>query len=168
MQHVLPQVGDMEEDHSYWGRPEDIAASGMRRPAFLVNATHPGSDVAAQAAAALAATATVRTWRELVCLGDGIVKCAAPASAGLRIRHVIRGDVAYCPDACPAPVVLHAEVGGLGLPPPATGVRGRGPGVRRARAGPFAAAVRVCGRAPRRVCGQRARHGRRVPFAGPP
>ncbi len=54
------QVGDMEEDHGYWGRAEDMAAAGLRRPAFVINATHPGSDLAAQAAAALAATAKVR------------------------------------------------------------------------------------------------------------
>ncbi len=74
----------MEEDHSYWGRPEDIAASGMRRPAFVVNATHPGSDVAAQAAAALAATATVRMRRERACLRGRTASRAAPAPTGLR------------------------------------------------------------------------------------
>ena len=50
----------MEEDHGYWGRPEDMGAAGLRRPAFVINATHPGSDLAAQAAAALAAVSKVR------------------------------------------------------------------------------------------------------------
>ncbi|KAK9821120.1 hypothetical protein WJX81_000795 [Elliptochloris bilobata] len=53
------QVGDMEEDHGFWGRPEDMLAADLRRPAFVVNATHPGSDLAAQAAAALAAVSRV-------------------------------------------------------------------------------------------------------------
>lgn len=37
-----------------------MEASGLKRPAFVINETHPGSDIAASAAAALAATSRVR------------------------------------------------------------------------------------------------------------
>lgn len=57
----------MEEDHGYWGRPEDMGAAGLRRPAFVINATHPGSDLAAQAAAALAAVSNVSGTKAQIC-----------------------------------------------------------------------------------------------------
>ena len=53
------QVGHMQTDHDYWGRPEDMEAAGVPRPSYVINATRPGSDMAAQAAAALAAAARV-------------------------------------------------------------------------------------------------------------
>lgn len=46
------QVGDGNADHSYWGAPEDMT---MARPAFSIDRENPGSDLAAEAAAALAA-----------------------------------------------------------------------------------------------------------------
>ena len=46
------QVGDGDSDHAFWGRPEDMT---MARPAFKIDATHPGSDLAGETAAALAA-----------------------------------------------------------------------------------------------------------------
>ncbi|XP_070574807.1 uncharacterized protein [Ptychodera flava] len=49
------QVGDGDIDHAYWGRPEDLPAT-MSRPAFSVTSSKPGSDVAGQTAAALAAS----------------------------------------------------------------------------------------------------------------
>ncbi|RMX51380.1 hypothetical protein pdam_00011347, partial [Pocillopora damicornis] len=48
------QVGDGVKDHEYWGRPEDMH---MARPALKITAQRPGSDVAAETAAALAAGA---------------------------------------------------------------------------------------------------------------
>jgi hypothetical protein len=48
------QVGNGGADHSFWGRPEDMT---MSRPAYKIDATHPGSDLAAETAAAMAATA---------------------------------------------------------------------------------------------------------------
>ncbi|XP_071145715.1 endoglucanase G-like [Mytilus edulis] len=45
------QVGDGGKDHAFWGRPEDMK---MDRPAFKITATNPGSDVAAEYAAAMA------------------------------------------------------------------------------------------------------------------
>jgi Glycosyl hydrolase family 9/FG-GAP-like repeat len=46
------QVGDGNTDHSYWGAPENMT---MVRPSFKIDAAHPGSDLAAESAAALAA-----------------------------------------------------------------------------------------------------------------
>ncbi|XP_052083221.1 endoglucanase G-like [Mytilus californianus] len=45
------QVGDGGKDHAFWGRPEDMQ---MDRPAFKITETNPGSDVAAEYAAAMA------------------------------------------------------------------------------------------------------------------
>ncbi|KAE8801649.1 cellulase [Hordeum vulgare] len=45
-------VGDGDSDHVCWERPEDMDTP---RRAYMVNATHPGSDVAAETAAVLAA-----------------------------------------------------------------------------------------------------------------
>ena len=46
------QVGDGGIDHAYMGRPEDMTVS---RPTMLVNSSHPGTDLAAETAAAFAA-----------------------------------------------------------------------------------------------------------------
>ncbi|MFM7205621.1 MAG: glycoside hydrolase family 9 protein [Planctomycetaceae bacterium] len=46
------QVGNGSADHSFWGAPEVMA---MARPAYRLDPTKPGSEVAAEAAAALAA-----------------------------------------------------------------------------------------------------------------
>ena len=50
------QVGDGNADHSYWGRPEDMT---MARPSYFIDSTKPGSDLAGETAAALAAAAIV-------------------------------------------------------------------------------------------------------------
>uniref|UniRef100_J3M3N4 Endoglucanase n=1 Tax=Oryza brachyantha TaxID=4533 RepID=J3M3N4_ORYBR len=52
------QVGDGDSDHSCWQRPEDMDTP---RTAYMVNASSPGSDVAAETAAALAAAAVAFT-----------------------------------------------------------------------------------------------------------
>ncbi|XP_046344335.2 endoglucanase 4-like isoform X1 [Haliotis rufescens] len=46
------QVGNGDTDHNFWGRPEDMT---MARPAYKITASSPGSDVAGQTAAAMAA-----------------------------------------------------------------------------------------------------------------
>lgn len=46
------QVGDPNSDHQCWERPEDIDTP---RTAYKVDSSHPGSDVAAETAAAFAA-----------------------------------------------------------------------------------------------------------------
>ncbi|KAJ6314679.1 hypothetical protein OIU78_018206 [Salix suchowensis] len=51
--HVLyGQVGDGDSDHSCWERPEDMTTP---RPSFKIDDHHPGADLAAETAAALAA-----------------------------------------------------------------------------------------------------------------
>ncbi len=50
------QVGNGDIDHAYWGPAE---AMSMSRPAYKIDEAHPGSDLAAEIAAALAATAMV-------------------------------------------------------------------------------------------------------------
>ncbi|CAI9755039.1 unnamed protein product [Fraxinus pennsylvanica] len=55
--HVLwAQVGDGHTDHLCWQRPEDMTTS---RRAYKVDEEHPGSDVAGETAAAMAAAAIV-------------------------------------------------------------------------------------------------------------
>ncbi|GJP44682.1 hypothetical protein CLOM_g4045 [Closterium sp. NIES-68] len=46
------QVGDGNSDHSCWQRPEDMTTD---RTAYKIDATHPGSDLAGETAAAMAA-----------------------------------------------------------------------------------------------------------------
>lgn len=50
------QVGDADVDHQSWLRPEDAHPS---RPAYKVDQSHPGSDVAGETAAALAAASII-------------------------------------------------------------------------------------------------------------
>lgn len=50
------QVGDGFLDHSYWGAPETMT---MDRPAFKIDRQNPGTDLAAEAAASLAAASLV-------------------------------------------------------------------------------------------------------------
>ena len=46
------QVGNGGADHAYWGRAEDMT---MDRPAYKLTTSKPGSDLAAETAAAMAA-----------------------------------------------------------------------------------------------------------------
>ena len=50
------QVGDPFLDHGYWGAPEDMR---LGRPAYKVDPANPGSDLAAETAAALASASIV-------------------------------------------------------------------------------------------------------------
>nr|XP_054749385.1 uncharacterized protein LOC129254871 [Lytechinus pictus] len=59
--HVSPnefyaQVGDGHFDHSLWVRPEELSGA---RPAFKLDPSNPGSDVAGETAAALAAASLI-------------------------------------------------------------------------------------------------------------
>ncbi|GLT57427.1 hypothetical protein SLA2020_303990 [Shorea laevis] len=58
---VYVQVGDAYSDHSCWERPEDM---DTLRTVYRVDATHPGSDVAGETAAALAAASIVFRSRD--------------------------------------------------------------------------------------------------------
>ena len=51
--NVINQVGDGVSDHYCWQRAEDMTTS---RTAYKLDAEHPGSDLAGETAAALAAT----------------------------------------------------------------------------------------------------------------
>ena len=51
----------MQADHDFWGRAEDMEAADVVRPVYLVNATHPGSDMAGMTAAGLASASMVRS-----------------------------------------------------------------------------------------------------------
>ncbi|CAL1533202.1 unnamed protein product [Lymnaea stagnalis] len=55
-EELYVQVGDPKHDHYYWGPPELLR---MNRPAYQINATHPGTDVAMETAAAFAAGSLV-------------------------------------------------------------------------------------------------------------
>ncbi|XP_043788423.1 endoglucanase E-4-like [Apis laboriosa] len=50
------QVGDFSLDHTFWGRPEELNTT---RPAYKIDPDHPGSDLAGETAAALAASSIV-------------------------------------------------------------------------------------------------------------
>lgn len=53
---MLLQVGDANKDHACWERPEDMDTS---RSVFKIDRNNPGSEVAAETAAALAAASLV-------------------------------------------------------------------------------------------------------------
>ncbi len=50
--HLFSQIGNGGLDHAYWGRPEEM---NMDRPAYKISKRAPGSDLAGETAAALAA-----------------------------------------------------------------------------------------------------------------
>lgn len=74
------QVGNMDADHEYWGRPEDMEAAGVPRPAYVIDKAHPGSDMAGMVAAGLASASMVR----VCCLGSFVTACCA--AGGHRCR----------------------------------------------------------------------------------
>ncbi|CAG0886960.1 unnamed protein product [Darwinula stevensoni] len=55
---LFGQVGKGDVDHKYWGRPEDWP-SNMERPSYFIDENSPGSDLAAETAAAMAASSMV-------------------------------------------------------------------------------------------------------------
>jgi len=55
-QEFWGQVGEGELDHAYWGAPESMT---MPRPAYKIDRQNPGSDLAGESAAALAAASIV-------------------------------------------------------------------------------------------------------------
>jgi endoglucanase len=65
------QVGDGNLDHSFWGAPEIMT---MARPAFKIDATKPGTELAMETAAALAA-------------GSMIFKTEDPTYSELLLKH---------------------------------------------------------------------------------
>ena len=57
---LVGQVGNGDADHAVWGRPEDMS---MNRPSYKITASAPGSDLAGETAAALAAGSVYFTRR---------------------------------------------------------------------------------------------------------
>ncbi|MGF1496821.1 MAG: glycoside hydrolase family 9 protein [Elainellaceae cyanobacterium] len=55
-QEFWGQVGNGQTDHAYWGSAEDMT---MERPAYKIDRQNPGSDLAGESAAALAAASMV-------------------------------------------------------------------------------------------------------------
>ena len=61
----MTKVGRGDLDHAYWGRHEEMT---MDRPAYKLNSTKPGSDLAGEMAAAMAAgSIAFRTTGFLYC-----------------------------------------------------------------------------------------------------
>lgn len=58
---IYVQVGDAFSDHNCWERPEDM---DTLRTAYKIDVNHPGSDVAGETAAALAAASIVFRSRD--------------------------------------------------------------------------------------------------------
>jgi hypothetical protein len=58
---VFVQVGDPLSDHNCWERPEDM---DTLRTVYKIDVSHPGSDVAGETAAALAAASIVFRSRD--------------------------------------------------------------------------------------------------------
>lgn len=58
---VFVQVGDAYSDHNCWERPEDM---DTLRTVYKIDRDHPGSDVAGETAAALAAASIVFRSRD--------------------------------------------------------------------------------------------------------
>jgi len=54
------QIGNGGVDHGFWGRPEEMT---MNRPAYSISCNNPGSDLAGETAAALAASSMYFTRR---------------------------------------------------------------------------------------------------------
>ncbi|XP_018568194.1 uncharacterized protein LOC108908596 isoform X2 [Anoplophora glabripennis] len=50
------QVGNFPLDHAFWGRPEEM---NMNRPAFKIDETHPGTDLAGEASALFSSASIV-------------------------------------------------------------------------------------------------------------
>jgi len=61
---LVVMVGDPEKDHGYWGRPEDMK---MQRPVYKITPRYPGTEVAAESAASLAASSILfrKTYKKL-------------------------------------------------------------------------------------------------------
>ena len=55
-------IGDPDKDHKKWVRPED--STSPKTPTFIIDAENPGSELAAEASAALAAAHLVFRWAD--------------------------------------------------------------------------------------------------------
>jgi endoglucanase len=99
---LFVQVGDGSSDHSCWERPEDMDTP---RTSYLVDASHPGSDVAAETAAALAASAVA--FRPVdAAYSATLLSHAEKVSNNARTRSSMHG----CTTSFPTLVALTAAV----------------------------------------------------------
>ena len=57
--YILCRLATWTQITSTGAGQEDMEAAGVPRPAYVINATHPGTDMAASGAAALAAVSMV-------------------------------------------------------------------------------------------------------------
>ncbi len=86
------QVGDGDLDHAYWGRAESMT---MARPSFKIDAASPGSDLAGETAASLAAIALIFQSSD----PDYAARCLEHARALYAFADAHRGKYS---DAIPA------------------------------------------------------------------
>ena len=56
---TITKVGNGGIDHGYWGRAENMDERNINRPSYKIDSNNPGSDLAAETAAAMAAGAMV-------------------------------------------------------------------------------------------------------------
>ncbi|XP_018359268.1 PREDICTED: endoglucanase E-4-like [Trachymyrmex cornetzi] len=78
------QVGDFPIDHMFWGRPEELNTT---RPTYKIDAEHPGSDLASETAAALAASSIVFSSVD----SEYSAKCLEHAKNLYKFADVYRG-----------------------------------------------------------------------------
>lgn len=86
------KVGDGGPDHSFWGRPEDMT---MARPAYKVTTSKPGSDVAGNTAAALAAGSIVFKTEGMLIYSCSLNKQNAQDSKGIEMP-IFRSLILQC------------------------------------------------------------------------
>lgn len=84
------QVGDGNQDHSWWG-PAELVESQMERPSYFVTKENPGSCVVAEASAALATTALAFTDVD----ADYSKKCLEHAVSLFKFANETRSDAGY-------------------------------------------------------------------------
>jgi len=82
------QVGDGSLDHSWWGPAEVMQ---MKRPAYKLDSSNPGSTVSGEAAAALAATAVVLKDSD----PDYAAKCLSHAKDLFNFADTTKSDAGY-------------------------------------------------------------------------
>ena len=78
-------MGESDSDHAYWGRPEEMT---MPRPAYHITESGPGSDLAGETAAALAAASMVYREMEDISLAD---ECLSHARDLFEFADTYRG-----------------------------------------------------------------------------
>lgn len=81
------QMGNFNLDHRFWGRPEEMPNNTNARPAYKIDPEHPGSDLAGETAAALAASSIVFKWVD----PEYSAKCLKHAKELYKFANASRG-----------------------------------------------------------------------------